>query len=201
MKKITQQFLARFISRAYQTAAKQGYYPPETNINQHLMLIITEMAEVIDADRHSRHGDTEDYLKNHWADEDFVYYEEAINDTVESEFADIAIRLMSLLGWLESKEGKIEIYDDIVIGKQLELYKIELPRMSTNLPTAFYHIISKLTLFPYSTSPTWLNIVQLQETLLQVFALAKLYDIDIITHIQLKTRYNERRPYLHGCKY
>ena len=38
----------------------------------------------------------------------------------------------------------------------------------------------------------------MQDILVQVFALAHIEGIDLVEHIKLKMQYNESRPYLHG---
>ena len=199
--KLSQQLIKQYMTKAYQTAANQGYYQPDTEINQELMLIITEMSEAICADRHGLHADLTQYyhslVKSKSSD---IAYEQTISDTVESEFADIAIRILSLLGWYASKEG-INIIDSATITKQIDFHKLELQRSTLNLPTAFYNIITHMTYFPFSCSPSWIVTLRLQEILLQVFALANMYDIDLVEHINLKMKYNESRPYLHGCNY
>lgn len=197
--KPTQQLLKQDMNKAYQIAAHQGFYKPDTDINQELMLIITEMGEAIQADRHDRHGSIEQY--HHWlATSDEHAYERTLEGTVESEFADIAIRILSLLGWYASKDG-INLMNDVTIAKQIDFHKLEFQRSTFSLPTALYNIITHLTYFPFSCSPSWMNTLRLQETLMQVFALASMYNIDLVEHINLKMKYNESRPYLHGCNY
>lgn len=62
-------------------------------------------------------------------------------------------------------------------------------------------IITRMTYFPFSCSPAWMNTLRLQDILVQVFALAHIEGIDLVEHIKLKMQYNESRPYLHGCLY
>ena len=95
---LTQQLLKQFMTKAYDNAKVKGLLKPDLDINQELMLIITEMSETIQAHRHSRHGSIEDYNKWLGVSEEQAY-EESLEGTVESEFADIAIRIMSLLGF------------------------------------------------------------------------------------------------------
>ena len=114
--------------------------------------------------------------------------------------SDIAIRILSLLGWYASKEY-FSIMNDTTIAKQIEFHQLELQRSTFNLPTALYNIVTHMTYFPFSCSPSWINTLRLQEILMQIFALARIYNIDIVEHIKLKMKYNETRPYLHGCNY
>ena len=196
---LTQQLLKQFMTKAHETAKAKGFDKPDLDINQALMLIITEMSEAIQAHRHSRHGSIEDYNKWLGVSEEQAY-EESLEGTVESEFADIALRIMSLLGWYNS-QNIICLMNDIELKKTEEFHKVEFEHGNYSLPTAMYLIITRITYFPFSCSPQWMNTLRLQDILVQVFALAHAEGIDLVEHIKLKMKYNESRPYLHGCLY
>lgn len=193
---LTQQLLKQFMTKAYDNAKAKGFYKPDLDINQALMLIITEMGETIQA---SRHGSIEDYNKWLGVSEEQAY-EESLEGTVESEFADIAIRIMSLMGWYDSQKV-ICLMNDTEIRKTEEYHKVEFEHGTYSLPDAMYLIITRITYFPFSCSPAWMNTLRLQDILVQVFALAHIEGIDLVEHIVLKMQYNESRPYLHGCLY
>lgn len=113
---LTQQLLKQFMTKAYDNAKGKGLLKPDLDINQELMLIITEMSEAIQAHRHSRHGSIEDYNKWLGVSEEQAY-EESLEGTVESEFADVALRIMSLLGWYNS-QNTICLMNDIELKRQ-----------------------------------------------------------------------------------
>lgn len=50
---ITQKKLVVLANDAYLNAQRHGFYPDNTDITTALMLIITEMAEAVQADRHN----------------------------------------------------------------------------------------------------------------------------------------------------
>lgn len=194
---LTQQLLKQLMTKAYETAKAKGFYKPDLDINQALMLIITEMGETIQAQRHNRHGSIEDYNKWLGVSEEQAY-EESLEGTMESEFADIAIRIISLLGWYASQKP-ICLMSDIEIKKTIDFHKVEFEHGNWSLPDAMYLIITRMTYFPFSCSPAWMNTLRLQDILVQVFALAQVEGIDLVEHIELKMKYNESRPYLNGC--
>ena len=196
---LTQQLLKQLMTKAYENAKAKGFCNNDLDINQALMLIITEMSEAIQAHRKSRHGSIEDY--NKWLGvSDEQAYEESLEGTVESEFADIAIRIMSLLGWYDSQKV-ICLMNDTELRKTEEYHKVEFEHGNYSLPDAMYLIITRMTYFPFSCSPAWMNTLRLQDILVLVFALAHIEGIDLVEHIKLKMQYNESRPYLHGCLY
>ena len=196
---LTQQLLKQLMTKAHENAKAKGFCNHDLDINQALMLIITEMSEAIQAQRKSRHGSIEDYNKLLGVSEEQVY-KESLEGTVESEFADIAIRIMSLLGWYNS-QNIICLMNDTELRKTEEYHKVEFEHGNYSLPDAMYLIITRMTYFPFSCSPAWMNTLRLQEILVMVFALAHIEGIDLVEHIKLKMKYNESRPYLHGCKY
>lgn len=197
---LTQQLLKQLMTEAYENAKAKGFYEPDLDINKALMLIITEMSEAIQASRHDRHGSIEGYNTYLEVSDEHTAYEKSLEGTVESEFADIAIRIMSLLGWYDSQKV-ICLMNDTEIRKTEEYHKVEFEHGNYSLPDAMYLIITRMTYFPFSCSPAWMNTLRLQEILVMVFALAHIEGIDLVEHIRLKMQYNESRAYLHGCLY
>lgn len=197
---LTQQLLKQLMTKAYENAKAKGFYEPDLDINKALMLIITEMSEAIQASRHDRHGSIEGYNTYLEVSDEHTAYEKSLEGTVESEFADIAIRIMSLLGWYDSQKV-ICLMNDTEIRKTEEYHKVEFEHGNYSLPDAMYLIITRMTYFPFSCSPAWMNTLRLQEILVMVFALVHIEGIDLVEHIRLKMQYNESRPYLHGCLY
>lgn len=197
---LTQQLLKQLMTKAYENAKAKGFYEPDLDINKALMLIITEMSEAIQASRHDRHGSIEGYNTYLEVSDEHTAYEESLEGTVESEFADIAIRIMSLLGWYDSQKV-ICLMNDTEIRKTEEYHKVEFEHGNYSLPDAMYLIITRMAYFPFSCSPAWMNTLRLQEILVMVFALVHIEGIDLVEHIRLKMQYNESRPYLHGCLY
>ena len=195
---LTQQLLKQFMTKAYDNAKVKGFYKPDLDINQALMLIITEMGETIQASRHNRHGSIEGYNTYLEVSDEHIAYKESLEGTVESEFADITLRIISLLGWYDS-QNTICLMNDTELKKTEEFHKVEFEHGNYCLPTAMYLIITRMTYFPFSCSPAWMNTLRLQDILVQVFALAHAEGIDLVEHIKLKMQYNESRPYLHGC--
>lgn len=195
---ITQKKLTILANDAYLNAQRHGFYPDNTDITTALMLIITEMAEAVQADRHNRHGSIEDYESEIQMGRDIpTAYKNTLEGTVESEFADVGIRILSLLGWMDTKKPT-KFQSNSYLKEEYEIAKI---KYKCGIAKCFYHIISFLCSFTDNNSPYWYISKIIQRTLMQVFALAHNNNIDLMEHIKLKMKYNESRPYLHGCKY
>lgn len=205
MEIITQKKLASLAEDAFKIADKHGFYTENTEIETELMLIITEMAEAVQADRHNRHGSIEDYESEIQMGRDIpTAYKNALEGTVESEFADIAIRILSLLGWMNSKTS-IKLKSDSSLADKYEVTKIQCRVQNIinkgSIAKDLYRLNRDFGNFVDNESCSWFVSDTLQDILMRVFAIAHNHNIDLMEHIWLKMKYNETRPYLHGCKY
>lgn len=205
MKIITQKELASLAEDAFKNADKHGFYTENTEIETALMLIITEMAEVVQADRHNRHGSIEDYESEIQMGRDIpTAYKNSLEGTVESEFADIAIRILSLLGWMNSKTS-IKLKSDSSLADKYAVTKIQCRVQNLinkgSIAKDLYRLNRDFGNFVDNESCSWFVSDTLQDILMRVFAIAHNNNIDLMEHIKLKMKYNESRPYLHGCKY
>lgn len=196
---ITKEDLEVLSKQAFESAKSKGFYS-ETGIDTTfcLMFIIVEMSEALQADRKNRHGSIEDYEIEIEMDRDIpTAYRNTLEGTVESEFADIAIRILSLLGSIMDCT-KIELMGDNDIKDEYKLAKFIF---GSNIVEDLYRLIEKMGVCDLDDSPNWYLAKHLQEMLIVIFAIAHSNNIDLMEHIKLKMKYNETRPYLHGYKY
>ncbi len=205
MEIITQKKLASLAEDAFKIADKHGFYNENTEVETELMLIITEMSEAVQADRHNRHGSIEDYESEIQMCRDFpTAYKNALEGTVESEFADIAIRILSLLGWMNSK-NPIKLKSDSILADEYGIgkiqYKVQNIINKGSIAKDLFRLNGRFSWFVDNESCSWFVSDTLQDILMRVFAIAHNHNIDLMEHIKLKMKYNESRPYLHGCKY
>lgn len=194
---ITKEDLEVLSKQAYESAKDKGFYPG-ISTTFHLMFIIVEMGEVLQADRKDRHGSIEDYESEIEMGRDIpTAYKNTLEGTVESEFADIAIRIISLLGSIMSDEKNELMEDENLIGE----YKLAKYIFGFYLVEDLYRLIEKMGILGLDCSPNWYLVKYLQELLMDIFAIAHSNNINLMEHIRLKMKYNETRPYLHGYKY
>lgn len=194
---ITKEDLEVLSKQAYESAKDKGFYPG-TGTTFHLMFIIVEMGEVLQADRKDRHGSIEDYKSEIEMGRDIpTAYKNTLEGTVESEFADIAIRILSLLGNIMDSE-KIELMEDEDLTDEYKLAKFIF---GFDLVEDLYRLIEKIGVCDLNDSTNWYLVKHLQEILMDIFAIAHSNNINLMEHIKLKMKFNESRPYLHGYKY
>lgn len=82
----------------------RGFYDEPTEIGTRLMLLVSEAAEALEADRKGRHCqvDLKEKVLGHAWDEDFKKeFLDHVKDTFEDELADVLIRLLDLAAYLD----------------------------------------------------------------------------------------------------
>lgn len=177
--------------RAYKIACEHGFHDEELSNEHSLMLVITELAEAVEADRKgaycsSRISSTERY--NLFPTEESRFKKEFsafVKDTVEDELADAVIRILDLCGLCELKAYTVP----------MELF----PDCYT-LTEHLYRVCSVLADWKNRIGNADLGF-QLSQAISYLFAYCERYDIDLLWHIEQKMKYNELRDKMHGKKY
>ena len=179
----------KIIRDAYDIASAHGFHEKdsELNVEHFLMLIVSEIGELVDADRRGRRsgfGLFDDALRTR----DFRYcFETYIKDTVEDEFADIAIRIADLCG----------VYGIEVSPAAMDDYFESDFSCLTFTERAF--VLNHMLVSGDDAEEDLKN--RLGSALSFVVAWCNAEGIDLARHISMKMKYNEGRPMLNGKKY
>lgn len=177
----------KIIRDAYAIASAHGFHEKdsELNVEHFLMLIVSEIGELVEADRRGRHSlDTfgERGL-------DFRYcFETYIKDTVEDEFSDIVIRIADLCGVYGIEEVSPAAMDDD--------FEADCSCL-TFTERAF--VLTHMLVSGDDAEEDLAN--RLGAALSFVVAWCNSDGIDLARHISMKMKYNEGRPMLNGKKY
>lgn len=189
--------LNKWRDRAYKCACAHGFHDEALSDEHFLMLVITELAEAVEADRIGRHADKLGFdtgISNAYhgvvRDDWFTYcYNRCIKGTVEEELSDAVIRLLDLAGRCQVnitvKESDLEddtvrkAYEDKTFTEAVYDIVVLLPRYDGN----------------YDLS------VAIDSMIFSLFAFSKHLGIDLLWHIEQKMKYNEFRGYKHGKLY
>ena len=187
--------LNRYAKDCHQRAVAKGFWDEPHSVGHYLMLAFGELHEAIEADRLGKWAkldhDTIDTLQRIEGAPYAQTFLREVKDTVEDEIADAVIRLLDLLGCL-------------LDGRELQARKVNrvnsvygedgIPPMLTD---ALIPIVATLCEADADCDTT-------TGILYAIKSLELLCDhlgIDLMTHIDLKLKYNVTRPALHGKKY
>ena len=177
--------------QAYQNAVKHGFHEEKYPDYHYMMLIVTEIAEAVNADRKGKYANRTMFEKNfdtpqtnpesHW----IFCYEVFIKDTVEDEFADAAIRIFDYVGVKESH------IDDSIFREE------EYLELSEGLKGHSFTEIMFCIILSFGRKET----ANANSILYYLFAISYHLGIDLLWHIEQKMKYNSMRPYKYGKKY
>ena len=186
--------LNRYAKDCHERSVAKGFWDVPHSIGHSLMLAYGELHEAIEADRLGKWARlSPEAVKNLRVVSDaeftqaFLWF---VKDRVEDEIADAVIRLLDLLGWM-IESGTPLVGLDYVRGE----FENTIP--PKDLPDALLRVVCSSVL-PLSFCST------LEAVLAPIKSLEQLCDhlgIDLMEHIDLKLKYNETRPALHGKKY
>ena len=188
--------LTRYAKDFHERSVAKGFWDVPHSIGHYLMLVVSELSEAVEADRLGKWAkldpDTIDTLHRI---EGAIYVQEflrLVEGTVGCEIADAVIRLLDLLGWMLKDRALSET------------------EVATDLGVSAFYISGEMTLadalWPILQEACCLcgKYAHRYAILYSIKSLELLCDrlgIDLMTHIELKTKYNELRPALHGKKY
>lgn len=181
-------------NRAYKIACEHGFHDEELSNEHSLMLVITELAEAVEADRKRKVAQRRMFEMNcdtpqenpthHWC----FCFERFIKDSVPDELADAVIRLLDLAGL---RRISIEPIDESIIEDMEESCKDE----------TFTESIYSISTLPAQYDGVYDLHITLNGMITAIFGLAKHLEVDLLWHIEQKMKYNEFREKMHGKKY
>ena len=191
---ISKEKVQELIKRAYSIAATHGFHEVDRSNAHWLMLVVSEIGEMVEADRKSRrvklHGDD---LDNTLRFNDFApTFELFVKDTLEDELADVVIRICDFLGTrhieplilekTSTSDDWANLWSKDSINEQCYGLTKIITRIDEDMST---DDISRLL----GASLTW------------CFDFADFHKFDLLWHVEQKMRYNETRSIRHGKNY
>lgn len=171
--------------KAHANAVAKGFYDKKPKIEHVKMLAVCELAEAIEADRKGRRATVSDEIDDYEESAFITDFNARIKDTVEDELADFIIRCLDYVGWMRA-EGEWTEGEEFDIP--FEFYQAGVWKPRDSIIYMAYRAAENVLVYVVSAMECVLSYCQ--------FA-----GIDIMRHVELKMRYNELRPRLHGKKY
>lgn len=188
--------LNKLRDKAYSIAKANGWHEQEHSDEHYIMLIITEIAEAVQADRNNKHADIANFkeYQTYYGSflpsvkvqvirfkEDFEAY---IKNTVEDELGDVIIRCLDLCG---------------VKGLDAYTVNVEFPFGMDGFTDRMYFVCRQLTDRILTEDSVTLGFV-LSQTMSYIVEHCRRRGIDLDFFIRTKMNYNRLRGYHHGGK-
>ena len=183
---ITSEQLNRLRDEAYATACNKGFHDEKKSDEHYLMLVITEIAKAVQADRKGRRADREryDYAVDRGMCNDIEEcFERYIKNSIEDELADIVIRPLDFCGM-----------KGIIFNSQYDLLHFDR-LVGKTFTDAMFDLCSMITGHIPDSEPDFDLITRC------VTLYCEKHGIDILWHIEQKMEYNRTRPRMHNAKY
>lgn len=196
--------------KIHENSKDKGFWEASSNLNVKRALIITELAEAVDAHRINKRADVDQFKKEFLADcstptrdrfntmkvlkastqRDLTLYahlfQQYVKDTVEDELADTYIRCLDLL----IKEYEIWHVEGKMIENNVQVEVKEF------VPTdKFAENVYLLIRASFDNKASWT-----ESMCWGIDQIADIEGADLQTHIELKMAYNRSRERLHGDK-
>jgi len=172
--------LAKLQQRIWDVATAHGWHEQPISTAQYCGLIMTEMAEAIEADRNGRRFKMTSAPPEHpqWFQ---GWYQEWVKGTIEEEFADVVIRVLDMAQ---------EVHGDKMRWLGYYPWGQTYHEKDSFIENAWYFIREVLN---------W-GTMNISDCVSFMFDWAQDLGIDLWQHIEWKMKYNELRPYKHGGK-
>jgi NTP pyrophosphatase (non-canonical NTP hydrolase) len=188
---ITKERLNEFIASAYKTACEHGFHDKEKSNAHYMMLVVSEVGEMVEADRKGLKADVSGFDCR--MIDGFSYmtaFEATIKSSLEDETADVCIRLFDFLGMKGIQPDTFEEKKD------------DWQNMFASLSVCeqCYELVQGITLIGNDSTPN--EIAEIAGAMiLFCFDFAKEHGFDLEQHIVWKMKYNNLRAKLHGKNY
>lgn len=185
--------------KIHENAKEKGFWESPRDTSEVFMLIVSELGEVLEADRSGKRADIEKYndaIMSATGDEfkhpviladAFIY---AIKDTFEDEIADVVIRTLDYCGFAGISITHSQIEDNLDLH-----YGGISDRMLSITGNLFYAGRAAMAGDDEGVQG------ELWAAIDKCFSLAVSQGFDLMRHIELKMQYNATRERLHGKKY
>lgn len=188
--------LNRYAKDFHERAVAKGFWDEPRSVGHYLMLAFGELHEAIEADRLGKWVKlTPEQVEELRGLEGAAFAQaflRMVKDTVEDEIADAVKRLLDLLGWMLKDRALSETEVETDLGVSAFYISGEM-----TLAEALWPILQEACCLcgKYAHRYAILYAIKSLELLCERLG------IDLMAHIELKTKYNATRPALHGKKY
>lgn len=181
--------IPNLIVKAHKNALDKGFWKDVDLYfhDRHLMLIVGEMSESIEALRINKFANALEF-NNSLGENDFnLSYEQHIKHSFQDEMADICIRIFDFIAGFDLKIDVVQSF-----------YEKEIETLSgtriDNVPSLLFSLVGKIIDVKRNT---W-KAQYLGEIIGTIEHIMNHFDSELLAFIDLKMKYNSTRPYKHN---
>lgn len=193
--KITKERVSELVSNSYRVAKEHGFHEDYHSPEHYMMLVLSEIGEMVEADRKNRHADIACFTTSgleSWT----TLFETWIKDTFEDEMADVVIRLCDFCGSL----GVLPYMKDVMVDMSEDFREFFGNKSVCEQCFQLSSLVVDVQEVSHDADDTEMR-HRLGATLCFVFEMARFHGIDLLWHVDRKMEYNESRPRRHGKAY
>ena len=191
---ITKERISDLVSNSYRVARNHGFHDDYHSPAHYMMLVLSEIGEMVEADRKNRHADVSYYTTS--GGNVLASFESLIKDTFEDEMADVVIRLCDFCGAL----GVFPYTNEVMVDMSEEFAKFWGDKSVCEQCFALSSLVVDIERASYDADDSKMR-KRLGSTLSFIFEMANHHGIDSLWHVDRKMEYNESRPLRHGKAY
>ena len=191
---ITKERISDLVSNSYRVAHQHGFHDDYHSPAHYMMLVLSEIGEMVEADRKNRHADVAFYTTSSGLG--LAAFESLIKDTFEDEMADVVIRLCDFCGSL----NVLPYTNDVMVDMSDEFAKFFGDKSVCEQCFALSSMVVDVERASYDADDSEMR-KRLGSTLSFIFEMANYHGIDLLWHVDRKMEYNESRPRRHGKAY
>ena len=191
---ITKERISDLVSNSYRVARNHGFHDDYHSPAHYMMLVLSEIGEMVEADRKNRHADVAFYTTSSGLG--LAAFESLIKDTFEDEMADVFIRLCDFCGSL----NVLPYTNDVMVDMSDEFAKFFGDKSVCEQCFALSSMVVDIERASYDADDSEMR-KRLGSTLSFIFEMANYHGIDLLWHVDRKMEYNESRPRRHGKAY
>lgn len=193
--KITKERVSELVSNSYRVAHNHGFHDDYHSPAHYMMLVLSEVGEMVEADRKNRHADVASYRVGGLESVPAIF-ERWIKDTFEDEMADVVIRLCDFCGSL----NVLPYTNDVMVDMSGEFVEFFGKKSVCEQCFVLSSMVVDVERASYDADDTEMC-KRLGSTLSFIFEMAHFHGIDLLWHVDRKMEYNESRPRRHGKAY
>lgn len=192
---VTKEKIKSLVDASYACACEHGFHDEHRSVSNYMMLVLSEIGEMVEADRKNRHADISCFTTSgmeSWT----TLFEKWIKDTFEDEMADVVIRLCDFCGSL----NVLPQMNDVMVDMSGEFVEFFGKKSVCEQCFALSYMVVDIEKSSHTTDDTEIC-HHLGSTLSYIFEMARFHGIDLLWHVDRKMEYNEKRPRRHGKAY